>query len=253
VALSPDGTRAFVALTLDDALAVVDLTTDAAPRLIPLAPKRALDAVARGERLFFDARLSHDGWMSCHSCHTEGHTSGQLADTLGDRSYGAPKLTPSLLGVGTSGPWNWTGSVDRLEDQVRASVETTMRGAKPSDAQVADLTAYLRSLEPPKPLRLPEGELVAAGLEVFRREGCVQCHAAPGFTKEGTFDVGLVDELGTRKFNPPSLRGVGRRDALLHDGRARSLEELFGVVKHPAGRDLVPEDRDALVEYLGRL
>jgi DNA-binding beta-propeller fold protein YncE len=50
VALSPDGTRAFVALTLDDALAVVDLTTDAAPRLIPLAPKRALDAVARGCR-----------------------------------------------------------------------------------------------------------------------------------------------------------------------------------------------------------
>ena len=50
------------------------------------------DAVARGERLFHDARLSHDGWMSCHSCHVDGHTNGLVADTLGDGSYGAPNL-----------------------------------------------------------------------------------------------------------------------------------------------------------------
>ena len=42
----------------------------------------------QGERLFYNARLSHDGWMSCHTCHTDGHSNGQLADTLGDGFYG---------------------------------------------------------------------------------------------------------------------------------------------------------------------
>ena len=81
--------------------------------------------------------------MSCHSCHTDGHTNSLLSDTLGDGSYGAPKRVPSLLGVAATGPWTWTGSIPRLEDQVRKSIVTTMHGAKPTDQQVADLTAYL--------------------------------------------------------------------------------------------------------------
>ena len=81
--------------------------------------------------------------MSCQSCHTDGHTNNLLSDTLGDGSYGAPKRVPSLLGVAATGPWTWTGSIARLEDQVRKSIATTMHGSKPTDEQVADLTAYL--------------------------------------------------------------------------------------------------------------
>ena len=40
--------------------------------------------------------------MSCHSCHTDGHTSGRLADTLGDDTFGTPKRVLSLLGLGAS-------------------------------------------------------------------------------------------------------------------------------------------------------
>ena len=120
------------------------------------------------------AKLSHDGWMSCHSCHTEGHTNNLASDTLGDGSYGAPKRVPSLLGVGRTGPWTWLGSIDRLDDQVKKSIVTTMQGPKPTGSQVADLTAYLVSLSPGSGVvtaKLPgESAAVDRGREIFPRE-----------------------------------------------------------------------------------
>jgi DNA-binding beta-propeller fold protein YncE len=251
VAIAPDGSLAYAAETLDDAIAVIGLPDGRQLRSISLGPRPDLDAAGRGERLFFDAKLSHDGWMSCHSCHTDGQTNGLPADTLGDGSYGAPKLTPSLLGVGSTGPWTWTGGVDRLEDQVRKSVETSMRGKPPIAGQVADLTAYLRTLRPPPPS--PPAEGVERGAAVFRAEGCVECHKPPSFTSPGTFDVGLADEQGRRRFNPPSLLGVGHRSAFLHDGRSRSLDDVFRLEKHPRGLSLSDADRDALIAYLKSL
>src|SRR5262249_36319188 len=124
---------------------------------ISLGPRPEPTAEARGERLFHDARLSHDGWMSCQSCHTDGQSNGLLADTLGDGSFGAPKRIPPLLGVGATTPWGWTGKFHRLEDQVRTSIESTMQGNRPTPAQVNDLVAYLRSLPAPRPGRAPAG------------------------------------------------------------------------------------------------
>src|SRR5262249_16529385 len=161
----------------------------------------------------------------CQSCHTDGHTSGLNSDTLGDGSYGAPKRIPSLLGVGDTGPWGWTGSFARLEDQVRQSVESTMQGSTPTAAEVADLVVYLRTLTAAAAVAgAPGSPELHRGRALFERE-CSSCHAPTTYTVPRRFDVGLVDEKGNRKFNPPSLRGVGRNAPLLHDGRAASVEE----------------------------
>jgi YVTN family beta-propeller protein len=256
VAVSPGGEAAYVADAAEDAVWVVDLPGGLRRRAIRLGPRPAPDAVERGERLFFDARLSHDRWMSCHSCHTDGQTNGLLADTLGDGTFGTPKLVPSLLGVGATGPWAWDGSAARLEDQVRKSVETTMQGDPPSDAQVADLTAYLRSLAPPRPpAPAPAAREGAAerGREVFRARRCDSCHVPPEFTAPGRFDVGLADEAGHRAFNPPSLRGVGAREPLLHDGRAATLEEVFLRSRHPRDTPMTPGEVADLVAFLRTL
>jgi cytochrome c peroxidase len=191
--------------------------------------------------------------MSCQSCHTDGHTNSLAADTLGDGSYGAPKRVPSLLGVDTTGPWAWNGSMKRLEDQVRKSITTTMIGTKPTDAQVADLTAYLATLAPPPGKSADGVEAVARGREVFQSQKCAGCHEAPEYTTPRTYDVGLVDEVGNREFNPPSLRAVGRRDAFLHDGRARSLRDVFAREHHPRGLQLSPREIDDLSAFLGTL
>lgn len=256
VAVGPDGDFAYVADSLDDTISIVAVATGQRPATIALGPRPAPSPAERGERLFAAARMSHDGWMSCQSCHTDGHTIGLACDTLGDGSYGAPKRVPSLLGVGATGPWTWTGSMGRLEDQVRKSVATTMHGTKLSDAQAADLTAYLASLEPPSPRDWGAGGndgAVGRGRGVFRARKCASCHEAPAYTTPRKYDVGLVDEVGNREFNPPSLRAVSRRDAFLHDGRAHSLREVFARERHPRGLELSPREIDDLVAFLGTL
>jgi YVTN family beta-propeller protein len=254
LAIGPDGRTVYVANTLDDTLSVVDVASGHCRTTIPLGPGPVLSPAERGERLFFDARLSHDGWMSCHSCHTDGHSNGRSGDTLGDGGFGAPKRVPSLLGVGATGPWGWLGGFERLEDQVRQSIESTMQGPKPTEEQVSDLVAYLRTLAAPAPAAAsPDGAAAGRGREVFRTRGCAECHAPPQYTTPQAYDVGLADEVGHRRFNPPSLRGVGRREPLLHDGRAATLEEVFRRHRHPGDAELSPGEVADLVAFLQTL
>jgi YVTN family beta-propeller protein len=255
---SADGSLVYAADSLGDTVSLVDVHGNRCLGSIPLGPRPAMGLVERGERLFFDARLAHDGWMSCQSCHTDGHSNGLVCDTLGDGSYGAPKRVPSLLGVGATGPWTWTGSVDRLEVQVRKSIATTMHASPPAptDEQVLAISAYLRSLGPLSPSLSGSGGdagSAARGREVFRSRKCDECHSPPQYTSADRYDVGLADEVGNRRFNPPSLRGVGPREPLLHDGRAETLEDLFLRHRHPRGMEFSPPEVADLVAFLKTL
>jgi YVTN family beta-propeller protein len=254
IAIRPDGLTAYVANSLDDTLSVVDMATGLYHATISLGPRPELSAADRGERLFFDARLAHDGWMSCHSCHSDGQANGRVADTLGDGDFGAPKRVPSLLGVTATGPWGWLGGFTSLDNQVRQSIASTMQGPEPARGAVSDLVAYLKTLEPPKPAsRSFEAAEVSRGRAVFLGQGCAECHAAPEYTTPKTYDVGLPDEVGHRRFNPPSLRGVGRREPFLHDGRAATLEEVFRVHRHPCDTALQPGEIADLLAFLRTL
>jgi DNA-binding beta-propeller fold protein YncE len=258
--MGPDGTTLYVADTFGDSIAIIaasDLpATSAAKKLVhvPLGPQPLLSAVERGERLFFDARLGLERWMSCQSCHPDGHSSDALSDTLGDGSFGAAKRIPPLGGVAETGPWAWNGSIHDLGDQVRKSMQTTLRAKSVTDAQVADLTAYLQTLRPAPPQNATPGAIeklsIERGHEVFNRQKCDRCHAPPTLTSPGIYDVGLRDELGNRRFNPPSLRGVGQRAAFFHDGRATSLRDVFAVHRHPGNAQLPEADLTDLLAFL---
>ena len=86
---SPDGSVVYVADSLSDTISVVEIKSGMRAATIALGPPLEPTTVQKGERLFYSAKLSHDGWMSCHSCHSDGHTNNLLSDTLGDGSYGA--------------------------------------------------------------------------------------------------------------------------------------------------------------------
>ncbi len=254
VILSPDRRVAYVADTLDDAVTVVDLASGTSLAAISLGPTPPLSLVDQGERLFHDATLSHEGWMSCQSCHTDGHASAVLADTLGDGSYGAPKRTLSLLGVSDTAPYAWDGHQATLDEQVSSSFRTTLRGKAPDADQVRAVSAYLRTLPPAPPVSTAsDPSAVSRGRTVFERRRCDRCHAPPSYTTPATYDVGLFDDVGNELFNPPSLRGVSQRDRLFHDGRALGLEDVLVRFAHPDDRTMPKGDVTDLIAFLRSL
>jgi cytochrome c peroxidase len=250
---SNDG-RLFVACRFSDTISVVDIAAAKQISSVPLGLQREMTPAEHGEMLFYDSRLSHDGWMSCHSCHTDGHTSGQLNDNLSDGSFGAPKRVLSLLGVADTGPWAWNGDVTSLEEQVQNSISKTMQGAAPGEKDVAALVAYLKSLPPsPTPPMAAEAEQrsqVQRGEELFHALNCQRCHTPPTYTSPLAYDAGLHDEVGNTRFNPPSLRGAVHRDAFFHDARATSLTDVIIKHKHQLKRELTPQEADALLQFL---
>ncbi len=241
-----------------DELTVSDPDQPARETTIRLGPVGALTAADRGEALFYDTSLSATGWMSCHTCHPDGHTTGQLADTLGDGSKGTHKRTLTLLGSGQTGKWAWGGDVRTLKNQVFRSLKTTM-GKQSTPEIVSDLAAFLQTLPPPPPLRPASDDpadkaQLSRGEALFQRLGCADCHVpAQGYTSDATYDVGLRDEKRMTRFNPPSLRGVSQGYSFFHDGRATRLEDVFVTHRHPHGEPLPADELADLLRFLSSL
>lgn len=248
--------KLYVANQLSDTISVIDIKAEAVVEEIQLGERHEdLSLVRLGEQLFFDSRLSLEGWMSCHSCHTEGHTNGQLNDNLSDGGFGSPKRVLSLLGVRETPPWTWTGRVTSLRDQVVNSITKTMQGEPPSELQVDAITAYMLSLSRPTSSSTEPAntEAVMAGAQIFRELNCNRCHTPPNYTTSKVYDVGLRDTEGNKSFNPPSLRGVSQRSLFFHDGRAQTLREVFVTHQHQLESPLDENALQQLIEFLDSL
>lgn len=245
-----DGSRMFSVNHLGDSVTMIE--TDNAPVMIG-GRADELNAVQRGERAFFSARLSHDRWLSCHSCHTQGHTPGLKADTMGDGSFGNPKLIPTLRGVAETAPWGWNGAFASIEEQITKSVRTTMHGQVENEV-IADLSAYLRTLKLPPNQRVETSDgAVEAGAVLFEQHGCVRCHQPGVFTSESVWDVGFRDENKLDRFNPPSLRRLSQRRRYFHDGRADTLSTALRQHARSLNKRIPSAELDRIAAYLKTL
>jgi cytochrome c peroxidase len=250
--------RMYVCNTLDDTISVINAASLELASMIELGDKLPRSQRDVGEALFYDARLSLDGWYSCHSCHPDGHSSGMRNDNLGDGDYGAPKRIPSILGVAQTAPLGWNGSKLDLAEQISSSLQFTMRATHPvADQQVAAIAAYLESLAPPPGIDRARGRVnrvaVERGKHVFQTRGCADCHAPPRYTTPAVYDVAVRDERERREFNPPSLLGASQRDSFFHDNRAVSLRDVFAIHRHPSGSEWKQEELDDLMAFLNAL
>ena len=251
LALGPGEDYGYVANHFDDSISIVDIAGAEVVGTISLGPGRKLTPAEKGEKLFYDAKLSLDGWYSCHSCHLDGHTHGQLNDNLGDDTYGTPKRVPTLLGTSNTGPWGWIGNRTTLWEQVEKSVETTMRGKKPEAPVVEALVAYLELFDKPAPASTEQDQAaVKRGSVIFRRLNCGKCHRPPAYTTVGSYDVGLSDEAGQSSYNPPSLRGLRHRARFLHDNRTRSISGALELHRPESMKNLSGMDRSDLLSFL---
>jgi len=255
VVFDPSGKTVVTADSMSDTLTVVRVADLSVVRTIRLGPDVVRRTAAqRGEAAFRDGRLALDRWMSCASCHPSGHTNGLNFDTLGDGGYGAAKNTPTLLGVGPTGPFAWTGRFPSLAAQVHQSLQTSLRGSSSDEQTVADLSAYLATLPPPPARRPADDPSVRRGAVVFEARGCQGCHRPPHYTSGGVKDVGLDDGPGGhRAFNPPSLRGVGWTAPYFHDGHAASLDEVLKTHTPAARSPLSTADLADLKAFLESL
>lgn len=253
VAISPDGLQAFVVNTLSDSVTVVHLARRDIVGTISLGTTPEPMAADRGERLFHNARLSHDSWFSCASCHLDGHTNGLLNDNFTDGTFGTAKRVLSLRGVADTAPYAWSGRFETLADQIKHSIQSTMQGEALAGEQASDLETYLRTLPPVPPIGSSDQSAVFRGASLFDQLDCARCHARPAFTSPRLADVKLKDEQGLSKFNPPSLRGISQNGPYFHDGRATTLDEVFNKFRHQLDGNLSPDQLRDLVAYLNSL
>lgn len=261
--LSDDGRTAYVANYLRSSVQVVDLQTRKVVSEITLGGPIEDSLARQGEAIFYDARRSLDQWYSCHTCHYEGGTSSERMDTLNDGTRGTPKTVLSLYHFEHTAPWTWHGWQTDRRAAMRKSLTETMLGPPPSGEDIDALLAYFAELKPPpNPYRNDPArrEAVERGRRIFESEkaGCANCHNGPHFTDGEIHDVGLgASGDAYQGFNTPSLVDVYSRVRLLHDGRAKSLEEVLTGAHDPAkvtGKGALSADelRD-LIEYLKTL
>jgi cytochrome c peroxidase len=254
--------QAAVANYLLDAVQIVDIKSARVLRTICLGGPARPSLARLGEALFYDADRSHDQWFSCNTCHVEGHTCGLNFDTLNDDSYGNPKLTPTLRNVSKTGPWTWHGWQKDLGRAIAKSFTQTMFGPEPSHEEIKAVVAFLETLDhPPRPHRDPIGRMSALaeqGRAIFQTKArCARCHQGDLYTSEGNYDVRLEpDGSPYHLWNPPSLRGLIDRGPYLHDGRAKTLDDLLQNHHGPeklGAQPLTAQERRALIIFLESL
>lgn len=262
--ISKDNRRVFVANYLTSEIHEIDLSTRKVARHIPLGPIVEPTLARQGEAIFYDGARSLDQWYSCHSCHWEGGTNAVAMDTMNDGTIGTFKTVLSLKNVAHTAPWTWHGWQKDLDAAMHKSLTETMLGPRPSRDDVSAMIAYLKTLETPaNPHRLAEGALSPAqarGKGVFegKQAGCATCHSGPYFTDGKVHDVGLGSPKDRfQGHNTPSLVGLYNRVRYLHDGRAKTLEEVFAEYHKPQdlgeGEALPAADLKELIEYLKSL
>jgi len=270
--LTRDGRRLFVANRLDDTISVIDTRTDRVASTIQLAGPKTVSILRRGEQTFYTARQSFQGQIGCASCHIDSTFDGLTWDLEPD-GFGRDIVDNKMLeGVKGTEPYKWNGGNPNLPTECGPRTEKYFwRSEQFDDLTLTDLVVYVRSLQPrPNRWKLPGREMTPAqerGLALFTRDvdkfgkpipetnRCSFCHSGPKGTNQKIFDVGTqkpTDNSGLLKSAP--LTAIALTAPYLHDGSARTLEEIWTVYnpedKHGRTNDLTKDELNDLIEYL---
>jgi len=255
------GSRVYAAEYFSGTLGVVDLAVEGASRVqsisLGVEPLRTQERI--GEMFFNDAALCFQHWQSCASCHPDARADGLNWDLLND-GIGNPKNTRSMLLSHRTPPVMSLGVRETAESAVRSGIRYIQFAERPEE-DAAAIDAYLKSLPPTPSPALINGQRSAAaerGAQVFQQAGCAACHPAPLFTNLMRYRVGTGRDLETDKeFDTPTLVEAWRTAPYLHDGRSKSLRDVFTTDnpadQHGVTSTLTAEQINDLVEFVRSL
>jgi cytochrome c peroxidase len=252
------------------------------PKLVSQKP----EAIALGERLFYEPRLSGTGSVLCASCH-EPFRHFQDARA---RAFGLAEVernTPTLVNVGFYRRYGWDGARDSLSTQsVRPLLEP--REMRSSPAHVAALIRaryaadYQRAFGAAVPaddraVLADVGKALAAFQETLvsgrtpfdefrdaleRGDAAAAAHYPLAAQRGAALFVGKAGCSGCHAgpqfttseihdgFRVPGLRDAELTAPYMHDGSLATLED---VVRHHGAVKLTPRERDDLVAFLRSL
>lgn len=272
MAVSPDGRRLYVAERLNDSVLAIDLASLEPLYRIELQGREHETPERRGEKLFNSGLRSFQGQFSCQSCHPRNQTDRLQYDFEPDGLGVGVVDNRSLLGIRDTAPYKWNGKNTSLFMQcgIRFSrILTRVDSFRPNE--LSDLVSFIRSLpNPPNPHRSPDGKLTqsqARGKLIYERthtkdgqsipesNRCITCHPPPLYTNRKRADVGSASPTDLEKeFDVPHLTNIYATAPYLHDGKARTLEEIWTLYNandtHGVTRDMTNQDLNDLVEYL---
>ena len=275
VLLSQDGKRLYVANRLDDDISVIDTSTDKVVSTLDLGGPKTVNALRRGEQLFFTADYAFQGQFGCANCHLDATIDGLQWDLEPD-GFGKDIVdNRSLEDLAGTEPFKWNGGNPDMPTECGPRTEKYFyRSQSYTPQELTDLVTFVYSLPyRPNRYRLPDGELTPAqerGKAIFERtknksgkpipenNQCAYCHSGPKYTNQQQVDVGTGKSTDRSPvIDVPQLPNVIYSAPYLHDGSARSLEEIWTVFNpkdtHGVSNDLRKEELNDLVEYLKTL
>src|SRR5271166_1535775 len=233
--LSQDGTRLYVANRLDDNISVIDTSAE--------------KVVSTIDGLQWD--LEPDGFGK---------------DIVDNRS---------LENLAGTEPFKWNGGNPDMPTECGPRTEKFFyRSQSYSPQELTDLVTFVYSLPfRPNRYRLANGELTPSqergkalfertkyknGQQIPENKQCAYCHSGPKYTNQRQFDVGTGKSTDRSPvIDVPQLNNVAYSAPYLHDGSARSLEEIWTVFNpkdmHGVSNDLTKDELNDLIEYLKTL
>jgi YVTN family beta-propeller protein len=274
ITLSPDGKMLFVSERLNDSVLVVDTGTLKPLGRLGLGDGGLDDPIRRGERVFTKAAYTFQRQFSCRSCHPDGHVDGLAYDFDGDGIGDNLLDNRSLQGVAGTAPFKWNGKNPTLEIQCGPRFARVLMRTDPiPPEELKNLTTFITSQPPPRWERRRHQELTPAqerGRQIFfatvtsegnpipRERQCHTCHRPPLYTNR------LPSAIGTKGprdvsdlFDTPHLLGIAYSAPYLHDGRAKTLEELWTTYQtndlHGVSSYMNKHQLNDLVEFLKTL
>jgi YVTN family beta-propeller protein len=275
ILLSPDGRKLYVANRLDDTISVIDTRTSNVVSTIDLGGPKKIGPLRRGEQIFNSAAYSFQGQFGCANCHIDGSIDGLTWDLEPD-GFGKDIVDNRLLeDLSGTEPFKWNGGNPNMPTECGPRTEKYFyRSQSYNDRELTDLVTYVMT-QPFRPNRhrLSNGELTASqerGQAIFNRtvdktgqpipeqNQCVFCHSGPKYTNLKLFDVGSGKPTDRSPLvDVPQLNNVGMSAPYLHDGSARSLEEIWTIFNphdtHGRTNDLAKDELNDLIEYLRTL
>jgi YVTN family beta-propeller protein len=275
IALSPDGSKLYVANRLDDTVSIVDTAAAKIAGTIGLGGPLVVDQRRRGERLFYTSKFSFQHEFGCASCHLDSTIDGLHWDLEPD-GFGVDIVdNRSLEDISNTAPFKWNGGNPDLFTECGPRTERFFfRSQGFRDEDLADLVTYVGSIPlRPNRYRRSDGELTAAqerGKAIFERakskdgslipeqNRCYVCHSGKYHTNQQLADVGTVKWTDrSPMIDVPHLTNIALSAPYLHDGSANSLEEIWTVFNpkdtHGVTNDLAKDELNDLIEYLKTL